>query len=160
MFIAKVTWRNSLLKYINYIYSIEGMRGRWAAAAVGASVAKSRAGAKANQQAQAGQAQQQASQQQIEAQQRQIEAMHNKNNNLNPNPNHSKKMSLRSCRNMLISPKRHIIWRGIPETQSRLIIKNVIYKVQKDQPLVFWQQYCDVSKVIEQNNFTKGLDSW
>jgi multidrug resistance efflux pump len=51
------------------------MRGRWAAAAVGASVAKSRTGAKANQQAQAAQAQQQASQQQIEAQQRQIEAM-------------------------------------------------------------------------------------
>jgi coenzyme F420-reducing hydrogenase alpha subunit len=64
-----------LRKYINYIYSIEGMRGRWAAAAVGAGVAKSRAGAKANQQAQAAQAQQQASQQQIEAQQRQIEAM-------------------------------------------------------------------------------------
>jgi hypothetical protein len=64
-----------LRKYINYIYSIEGMRGRWAAAAVGANVAKSRAGAKANQQAQAAQAQQQASQQQIEAQQRQIEAM-------------------------------------------------------------------------------------
>ena len=64
-----------LRKYINYIYSIEGMRGRWAAAAVGASVAKSRAGAKANEQAQAAQAQQQASQQQIEAQQRQIEAM-------------------------------------------------------------------------------------
>ena len=51
------------------------MRGRWAAAAVGASVAKGRAGAKASQQAQAAQAQQQASQQQIEAQQRQIEAM-------------------------------------------------------------------------------------
>ncbi len=51
------------------------MRGRWAAAAVGAGVAKSRAGAKANQQAQAGQAQQQASQQQIEAQQRQIESL-------------------------------------------------------------------------------------
>jgi multidrug resistance efflux pump len=60
-----------LRKYINYIYSIEGMRGRWAAAGV----AKSRAGAKANQQAQAAQAQQQASQQQIEAQQKQIEAM-------------------------------------------------------------------------------------
>ena len=64
-----------LRKYINYICSIEGMRGRWAAAAVGAGVAKSRAGAKANEQAQAAQAQQQASQQQIEAQQRQIEAM-------------------------------------------------------------------------------------
>ena len=63
------------VEYINYIYSIEGMRGRWAAAAVGAGVARSRAGAKANQQAQAAQAQQQASQQQIEAQQRQIEAM-------------------------------------------------------------------------------------
>jgi Short C-terminal domain len=64
-----------LRKYINYIYSIEGMRGRWASAAIGASVARSRAGAKENQQAQAAQAQQQASQQQIEAQQRQIEAL-------------------------------------------------------------------------------------
>jgi type II secretory pathway pseudopilin PulG len=51
------------------------MRGRWASAAIGASVARSRAGAKENQQAQAAQAQQQASQQQIEAQQRQIEAL-------------------------------------------------------------------------------------
>ena len=45
------------------------MRGRWAAAAVGASVARSRAGAKENQQAQAAQAKQQTSPQQIEAQQ-------------------------------------------------------------------------------------------
>jgi hypothetical protein len=51
------------------------MRGRWAAAAVGAGVARSRAGAKENQQAQANQAQQQQSQQQIEAQQKQIEAL-------------------------------------------------------------------------------------
>lgn len=51
------------------------MRGRWASAAIGASVARSRAGAQANQQAQAAQAQQQAAQQQIEAQQRQIEAL-------------------------------------------------------------------------------------
>lgn len=51
------------------------MRGRWASAAIGASVARSRAGAKEQQQAQAAQAQQQASQQQIEAQQRQIEAL-------------------------------------------------------------------------------------
>ena len=51
------------------------MRGRWASAAIGASVARSRAGAQANQQSQAAQAQQQAAQQQIEAQQRQIEAL-------------------------------------------------------------------------------------
>ena len=51
------------------------MRGRWAAAAVGAGVARSRAGPKEHQQAQAAQAQQQASQQQIEAQQKQIEAL-------------------------------------------------------------------------------------
>ena len=51
------------------------MRGRWAAAAVGAHVARSRAGAQEQQQAQAAQAQQQASQQQIEAQQKQIEAL-------------------------------------------------------------------------------------
>lgn len=51
------------------------MRGRWAAAAVGAGVARRRAGAEMNQQAQANQAQQQQSQQQIEAQQKQIEAL-------------------------------------------------------------------------------------
>lgn len=51
------------------------MRGRWASAAIGAGVARRRAGAEMNQQAQASEAQQQASQQQIEAQQRQIEAL-------------------------------------------------------------------------------------
>jgi hypothetical protein len=51
------------------------MRGRWAAAAVGAHVARSRAGAEEQQQAQANQAQQQQSQQQIAAQQKQIEEL-------------------------------------------------------------------------------------
>lgn len=51
------------------------MRGRWASAALGAGIARSRAGREMNQQAQANQAQQQAAQQQIEAQQRQIEAL-------------------------------------------------------------------------------------
>ena len=76
MFIGRLTYRNSHSECILTTYTLlKVMRGRWAAAAVGASVAKSRAGAKANQQTQAAQAQQQASQQQIEAQQRQIEAM-------------------------------------------------------------------------------------
>lgn len=56
------------------------MRGRWASAAIGASVARSRAGAEMNQQAQANQAQQQAAQNQIEAQQRQIEALQQQQN--------------------------------------------------------------------------------
>jgi multidrug resistance efflux pump len=51
------------------------MRGRWASAAIGAGVARRRAGAEMNQEAQAAQAQQQQAQQQIEAQQRQIEAL-------------------------------------------------------------------------------------
>jgi type II secretory pathway pseudopilin PulG len=51
------------------------MRGRWASAAIGASVARNRASSTMNQQAQANQAQQQAAQNQIEAQQRQIEAL-------------------------------------------------------------------------------------
>jgi hypothetical protein len=51
------------------------MRGRWASAAIGASVARNRASSAMNQQAQANQAQQQAAQNQIEAQQRQIEAL-------------------------------------------------------------------------------------
>jgi hypothetical protein len=51
------------------------MRGRWAAAAIGARVARRRAGDASDQQAQANEAQQQQAQQQIEAQQRQIEAL-------------------------------------------------------------------------------------
>ena len=51
------------------------MRGRWASAALGAGMARRRAGREMDQQAQAYDAQQQQSQQQIEAQQRQIEAL-------------------------------------------------------------------------------------
>jgi multidrug resistance efflux pump len=51
------------------------MRGRWAAAAVGAGVARRRAGAEMNQQNQAHEAEMQKAQQQIDAQQRQLEAM-------------------------------------------------------------------------------------
>ncbi len=51
------------------------MRGRWASAALGAGMARRRAGREMDQQAQAYDAQQQQAQQQIEAQQRQIEAL-------------------------------------------------------------------------------------
>jgi membrane protease subunit (stomatin/prohibitin family) len=51
------------------------MRGRWASAAIGAGVARRRAGMEMDQQAQANEAQQKQAQQQIEAQQRQIEAL-------------------------------------------------------------------------------------
>jgi multidrug resistance efflux pump len=51
------------------------MRGRWASAAIGAGIARRRAGAEMDQQAQAFNAQQEQAQQQIEAQQRQIEAL-------------------------------------------------------------------------------------
>ena len=51
------------------------MRGRWASAAIGAGVARRRAGAEMEQQASGYQAQQNQAQQQIEAQQRQIEAL-------------------------------------------------------------------------------------
>jgi Tfp pilus assembly protein FimV len=51
------------------------MRGRWASAAIGAGIARRRAGAEMDQQAQAFNTQQQQAQQQIEAQQRQIEAL-------------------------------------------------------------------------------------
>jgi len=51
------------------------MRGRWASAAVGAGVAKRRAGAEMNQQNQAHDAEMQRAQQQIDAQQKQLEAM-------------------------------------------------------------------------------------
>jgi Tfp pilus assembly protein FimV len=51
------------------------MRGRWASAAIGAGIARRRAGAEMDQQAQAFNAQQQQAQQKIEAQQKQIEAL-------------------------------------------------------------------------------------
>ena len=51
------------------------MRGRWASAALGAGIARRRAGAEMDQQAQAYESQQQQAQRQIEAQQRQIEAL-------------------------------------------------------------------------------------
>jgi multidrug resistance efflux pump len=51
------------------------MRGRWASAAVGAGVARRRAGAEMNQQNQAHDAEMQRAQQQIDAQQKQLEAM-------------------------------------------------------------------------------------
>jgi putative oligomerization/nucleic acid binding protein len=54
---------------------LEIMRGRWASAALGAGIARRRAGAEMEQQQQAYDAQQQQAQRQIEAQQRQIEAL-------------------------------------------------------------------------------------
>jgi multidrug resistance efflux pump len=51
------------------------MRGRWASAAIGAGIARRRAGAEMDQQAQSFNAQQEQAQRQIEAQQRQIEAL-------------------------------------------------------------------------------------
>jgi membrane protease subunit (stomatin/prohibitin family) len=51
------------------------MRGRWASAAIGAGVARRRAGAEMNQQNQAHEAEMQKAQQQIDAQQKQLEAM-------------------------------------------------------------------------------------
>ena len=51
------------------------MRGRWASAAIGAGMARRRASAEMDQQAQSYEAQQRQAQQQIEAQQRQLEAL-------------------------------------------------------------------------------------
>jgi multidrug resistance efflux pump len=51
------------------------MRGRWASAAIGAGISRSRAHAEMDQQAQGYEAQLQQAQRQIEAQQRQIEAL-------------------------------------------------------------------------------------
>jgi Tfp pilus assembly protein FimV len=60
------------------------MRGRWASAAIGAGVARRRAGAEMDQQAKGYEAQQNQSQQQIEAQQRQIEALQQQKQNPQP----------------------------------------------------------------------------
>jgi hypothetical protein len=62
------------------------MRGRWASAAIGAGVARRRAGAEMDQQAKANEAQQKQAQQQIEAQQRQIESMQQQKQQ--PQPQH------------------------------------------------------------------------
>ena len=70
--IHDVTDRKSLL--ISNI-SDNGMRGRWASAALGAGIARRRMGAEMEQQQQSYDAQQQQAQRQIEAQQRQIEAL-------------------------------------------------------------------------------------
>jgi multidrug resistance efflux pump len=60
------------------------MRGRWASAAIGAGVARRRAGAEMEQQAKGYQAQQNQAQQQIEAQQRQIESLQQQKQNPQP----------------------------------------------------------------------------
>jgi Tfp pilus assembly protein FimV len=74
----------SLRRYINFLSPLEIMRGRWASAAIGAGVARRRAGAEMEQQNQANQAQQQQAQQQIEAQQRQIEALQQQKQSAQP----------------------------------------------------------------------------
>jgi Tfp pilus assembly protein FimV len=70
--IHNVTDRKSIL--ISNIFD-NGMRGRWASAALGAGIARRRMGAEMEQQQQSYDAQQQQAQRQIEAQQRQIEAL-------------------------------------------------------------------------------------
>ncbi len=62
------------------------MRGRWASAAIGAGVARRRAGREMDQQASQYEAQQQQAQQQIEAQQRQIEALQHQKQQPQPQP--------------------------------------------------------------------------
>ena len=62
------------------------MRGRWASAAIGAGMARRRAGAEMDQQAQSYEAQQRQAQQQIEAQQRQIESLQQQKQQ--PQPQH------------------------------------------------------------------------
>jgi membrane protease subunit (stomatin/prohibitin family) len=62
------------------------MRGRWASAAIGAGVARRRAGMEMDQQAKAYEAQQRQAQQQIEAQQRQLESLQQQKQQ--PQPQH------------------------------------------------------------------------
>ena len=62
------------------------MRGRWASAAIGAGVARRRAGAEMNQQNQAHEAEMQKAQQQIDAQQKQLEAMQQQKQQPQPQP--------------------------------------------------------------------------
>jgi Tfp pilus assembly protein FimV len=75
-------------KYINFLTSFEVMRGRWASAAIGAGVARRRAGAEMDQQAKSYEAQQKQAQQQIEAQQRQLEALQQQKQQQQSQPQH------------------------------------------------------------------------
>ena len=62
------------------------MRGRWASAAIGAGIARRRAGAEMDQQAQAHEAEMQRAQQLIDAQQRQLEALKQQKQQPQPQP--------------------------------------------------------------------------
>ena len=62
------------------------MRGRWASAALGAGMARRRAGYEMDQQSQAHDAQMQQAQQQIDAQQRQIESLQQQRQSPQPQP--------------------------------------------------------------------------
>jgi multidrug resistance efflux pump len=64
------------------------MRGRWASAAIGAGVARRRASAQMDQQAESYEAQQRQAQQQIEAQQRQLEALQQQKQQPQAQPQH------------------------------------------------------------------------
>jgi Short C-terminal domain len=76
----------SFRKHINALGPLRIMRGRWAAAAVGAGVARRRAGAAEAQQNQAHDAEMQKAQQQIDAQQKQLEAMQQQKQQPQPQP--------------------------------------------------------------------------
>jgi uncharacterized FlaG/YvyC family protein len=122
------------------------MRGRWASAAIGASVARSRAGAKENQQAQAAQAQQQTSQQQMEAQQRQIEALQQQNQQPQSQlQSQQEDVTLKLQKYADLHQKEYYLTR-VPETQSKLVIKNVIYKIQQTKQLIFCIVFSLVTK--------------
>jgi hypothetical protein len=85
--ITKITGRNSVSESILTTSTIlEVMRGRWASAALGAGIARRRAGAEMEQQQQAFDTQQQQAQRQIEAQQRQIEALQQQKSQQAPQP--------------------------------------------------------------------------
>jgi hypothetical protein len=86
-FTSKIIGPNSLTESILTPYLLlKIMRGRWASAAIGAGMARRRAGAEMDQQAQAFNAQQDQAQRQIEAQQRQIEALQQQKQQPQPQP--------------------------------------------------------------------------
>jgi hypothetical protein len=73
-------------KFNNVLSSLEGMRGRWASAAIGAGMARRSAGRQMDQQSQAHEAEMKQAQQQIDAQQRQLEAMQQQQKQQSPQP--------------------------------------------------------------------------
>ena len=99
------------------------MRGRWASAALGAGIARRRAGREMEEQQGAYDTQMSQAQQQIEAQQRQIEGLQQQKQN--PQSQHED-LTQKLKKYGDLETTRNINGRRISKTQGRFVIKDVI----------------------------------